>query len=486
MLKVNNLKVNSNEKCILGGISFSMKDGEILGLVGESGSGKTITSLSIAGLLSNNLAMEGDVFLDNVELTKLSSRERREYNGSKIAFIFQEPMTSLNPLMKVGKQIEEVLKLHTDLDKKERYEKVLKIMEEVKLKNPQDLYEKYPYELSGGMRQRIVIAIASVLQPSLIIADEPTTALDATTGRTILELIKELNKKFGSKILLISHDLNVIKQICENVIVMKNGYIVETGTTNEIFTKPKQEYTKLLVEAVTKIEKENKVKGEKAIIAVENLSLYYKEKKETKIIAQNINFKMYEGEILGLLGESGCGKSTLSRAITGLNTNYTGAIHKKCQNIQMVFQDPYASLNPSKNIGFILGEPLRYATYLDENQKECKYSKEQIEKRVYETLNEIGLPKEYYNRFPDELSGGQRQRISIGTAIIARPEIIVADEPVSALDVTVQKQILDLLLELQQTHRITMLMISHDETVLNKVCDRIITWSQICEEGNNT
>lgn len=485
MLKVENLKVKTkvktNEKYILEGISFSMKNSEILGLVGESGSGKTITSLCIAGLLSKELDMEGSISLDDVILTNLNTKKRREYNGRKIAFIFQEPMTSLNPLMKVGKQIEEVLSLHTDLNKASRYEEVIRIMEEVELNNPKELYEKYPYELSGGMRQRVVIAMASILRPSLIIADEPTTALDADTERKILKLIKALNEKYGSKILLISHDLKVIRQICERVMVMKAGYIVEEGLTSDIFSSPKQEYTKLLVEATSVNKKESNRSFGKKILDIQQLCLYYNEKNNKNIIAPNINFHINEGEILGLLGESGCGKSTLSRTITGLNKSYTGSIEilKDNCSVQMVFQDPYSSLNPSKTIGFILSEPLKNSFIVDEYGERIRLTRMEIKERVLETLDEIGLSKEYYDRYPRELSGGQRQRISIGAAIISRPDIIIADEPVSALDVTVQKQILNLLLKLQKNHNLTMLMISHDEVVLSKVCDRIVTWEEI-------
>lgn len=473
MLEVKDLFVTLGDKNIVNGINIEIAHKSIVGMVGESGSGKTISAMAIAGLLDSQMKTSGQIILEGTEISSLNYKERRKFNGSKIAFIFQEPMTSLNPLMKVGKQIEEVLKLHSDISKGDRKARVLEIMREVELEEPLQLYDKYPSELSGGMRQRVVIAMAAVLKPSLIIADEPTTALDADTGRAILKLIKGLNEKYGSKVLIISHDLNVIKSMCSYVYVMKNGELVESGSTRDIFETPKNQYTKSLIEAIQKREKQIKVKGTKDILEVKEVSLYYKEKKGIKVIAENINFSIKKGEILGLLGKSGCGKSTLSRAITGLNQKYKGKIKyygESEKRVQMVFQDPYSSLNPSKTIGFILSEPLK-------NQK--KLTKEQIKEEVLSILKQVELPEEFYNRYPHELSGGQRQRVSIGAALISRPKLIVADEPVSALDVTVQKQILELFLRVQRETNISILMISHDIQVLNQVCDRIIKWDEI-------
>ena len=473
MLEVKDLNVNINKSQILTNVSLSIFDGEILGLVGESGSGKTMTSLAVAGLLPNSADISGSIILDDTRLDTMSSGERRKYNGRSISFVFQEPMTSLNPVMKVGKQIEEILVIHTSLNKEERKKEVLEIMKKVELPNVEELYDKYPNELSGGMRQRVVIAMAAVLKPSLIIADEPTTALDTETGEAILGLIKKINRENETKVLIISHDLNVVKNTCNRVAVMKDGNIVEVGSVEEIFNNPKNEYTKLLIESVNKVEKENKVEADETIVSVSNLSLYYKEKSKEKIISQNINFSIKKGEILGLLGRSGCGKSTLSRVLTGLAKNYHGNILSDIsekQGIQMVFQDPYSSLNQSKTIGFLLSEPLK---------NKGGYSKSEIKKEVLQILDKVGLGEEYYRRYPDELSGGQRQRVSIGIALISKPQLIVADEPVSALDVTVQKQILELLLDLQKKLNISILMISHDKEVLNEVCDRIVTWEEI-------
>lgn len=473
MLEVKDLFVTLGNKNIVNGIALKIPRKAIVGLVGESGSGKTISAMAIAGLLDSQMKTSGQIILEGTEISSLNYKERRRFNGSKIAFIFQEPMTSLNPLMKVGKQIEEVLKLHSDISKNDRKARVLEIMKEVELSEPSKLYDKYPSELSGGMRQRVVIAMAAVLKPSLIIADEPTTALDADTGRSILKLIKGLNEKYGSKVLIISHDLNVIKSMCSYVYVMKDGELVENGTTKEIFEAPKNQYTQSLIEAIQKREKQIKVKGTENILEVKEVSLFYREKKGINVIAENISFFIKKGEILGLLGKSGCGKSTLSKAIAGLNKRYKGEIKyygEGEEKIQMVFQDPYSSLNPSKTIGFILSEPLK---------NQGKLTKEEIKKEVLNILKQVELPEEFYNRYPHELSGGQRQRVSIGIALIAKPKLIIADEPVSALDVTVQKQILELFLKVQKETNISILMISHDIQVLNQVCDRIIKWNEI-------
>lgn len=473
MLEVKDLFVALGNKNIVNGIALKVPHKAIVGLVGESGSGKTISAMAIAGLLDSQMKTSGQIILEGTEISNLNYKERRRFNGSKIAFIFQEPMTSLNPLMKVGKQIEEVLKLHNDISKDDRKARVLEIMKEVELAEPSKLYDKYPSELSGGMRQRVVIAMAAVLKPSLIIADEPTTALDADTGRAILKLIKDINEKYGSKVLIISHDLNVIKSMCSYVYVMKDGELVENGTTKEIFEASKNQYTKSLIEAVQKREKQIKVKGTENILEVKEVSLFYREKKGINVIAESLNFSIKKGEILGLLGKSGCGKSTLSRAIAGLNKRYKGEIKyygEDEEKIQMVFQDPYSSLNPSKTIGFILAEPLK---------NQGKLTREEMKKEVLNILKQVELPEEFYNRYPHELSGGQRQRVSIGIALIAKPKLIIADEPVSALDVTVQKQILELFLKVQKETNISILMISHDIQVLNQVCDRIIKWSEI-------
>ncbi|NLL94006.1 MAG: ABC transporter ATP-binding protein [Clostridiales bacterium] len=457
MLKIEDLKITINDNHIIKGISFEAGPGEIVGLVGESGSGKTITSLAVAGLLPENFHIQGEIHKGDD-----SSK------GTKVGFIFQEPMTALNPLMKVGRQIEEVLKINTKIGSKERKERVIKMMEQVQLENVEEVYNKYPYELSGGMRQRVVIAIATILKPSIIIADEPTTALDVDTSQAILEIILDINKKVKSTILFISHDLSVISKICSRVIVMKDGRIIEEGSTRDILNNPKHDYTKKLISAANLETKVEVATAGENILDIRDVTLYHFDKHKKEDISGNINFSIRRGEILGLLGKSGCGKSSLSRAIAGLSGLYNGNIIKKCSNIQMIFQDPYGSLNPSKTIGFILSEPLRNKGI----------SKAEIKDKVIKTLLEVELSPDYYNRYPDMLSGGQRQRVSIGAAVISEPDLLIADEPVSALDVTIRSQILELILKMQQKHGMSVLMISHDVMVLNNTCDRIIKWEE--------
>lgn len=482
MLRIQDLKIDIGSDNIVSDISFTVLDSEIVGIVGESGSGKTMTMLAVAGLLEKNANITGQIILNGDELEKLSDKDRRKYNGKRISYIFQEPMTSLNPLMRVGEQIEEILILHTDFDKETRKKEILEILELMDFEKPEEVYEKYPHELSGGMRQRVIIAIASILKPDVIIADEPTTALDAETGKAVLDIIKKINEKFGSMIVLISHDLNVIKNICRRVVVMKSGRVVEIGSIKKVFENPDDEYTKKLISATNDYEKTVKVNSKEILVNVEKVSLYYKEKTKNSIfakvikkyISKNINFTIGKGEILGLLGSSGCGKSTLSRVIAGLKKNYEGNISfvdDEELDIKMVFQDPYSSLNPSMTIGQIISEPIR--------NKKSSLTKTEIKEKVEEVLEMVGLSKKYYDRYPSMLSGGQRQRVSIGAAIISKPQLIIADEPVSALDATVCQQILDLFVDIQEKFGITMLMISHDVTALHKVCDRILKWDEI-------
>jgi ABC-type glutathione transport system ATPase component len=330
--------------------------------------------------------------------------------------------------------------------------------------------------------------MASILKPALIIADEPTTALDVETGEAVLHIIKKINEKFKNMIILISHDLKVIKKMCSRVVVMKSGEIVEVGNTSDIFANPKDDYTKRLIASIQTYEKANKKTENKPLVEIDNLSLFYNEKKgesifaktEKHYIAEGICFTINKGEILGLLGGSGCGKSTLSRVLAGLKHNYEGNIRYIGENkedkinIKMVFQDPYSSLNPSMTIGEIISEPLR-----NQKKSSVKHTKEDIRQQVEAVLELIGLDKEYYNRYPSELSGGQRQRVSIGAAIISKPQLIIADEPVSALDATICQQILELFVDIQKKYETTILMISHDVSVLEKTCDRIIKWENI-------
>lgn len=507
LLKVENLEIYFEDKKtfkeknkqppVVNQVSFELDAGEILGIVGESGSGKTITSLSIAGLLPNGAKIsQGSIVLGEKDLLKMSEKELRKLKGEEIAMIFQEPMTSLNPVLKVGYQVEEMLELHTSLPRDERKIRTLSMLEQVGLNNVELVYEKYPHQLSGGMRQRVMIAMAMICKPRLLIADEPTTALDATVQAQILALLKKLNSEFGTTIIIISHDLNVIKGISKKILVMKDGKIVEAGTTKQIFEHPQQEYTKKLVEAIPKINyrvKDGKVKNpsttydfsieNEIILEVKDLSVYYNEKKKDllsttykKEEVHGVSMLLRSSQILGIVGESGSGKTTLAKAIVGLIKEVKGQIISSEPRPQMVFQDPYGSLNPKKTIGWILEEPLKV---------QGGYSKQSRKDKVKQMLKEVDLDENYIDRYPSELSGGQRQRVSIACALITNSKLIVLDEPVSALDITVSSQVLDLLLKLRTKYGLSYIFISHDLNVIYQICDYVLVMHQgiIVEEG---
>ncbi len=450
------------------GISFSMGRGEILAIIGESGSGKSMTALSIAGLLPPDAVSSGEILFNKKDLMALSKEGRRMVQGKDISMIFQEPMTSLNPVMKIGKQIEEVLVLHTGLSKAERKERVCKALLDAGLADPERLCQSYPHQLSGGMRQRVMIAMASVLKPQLMIADEPTTALDKRIQGQILRLLKQINTEKKMGILFISHNLEVVKDFCDRILVMYQGEIVESGTPEEIFQNPKEEYTKKLLASIPKgkqiVKKE--ILEKKPVLEVRNLNVYYTEKrKQKRQVIFNANFTIYEKEIVGLVGDSGGGKSSLSKAILGINKDIEGEICHFTEYPQMVFQDPYGSLNPVKRIGWILEEPLRI---------QVRLKKAERKEKVLHLLERVGLDRAYVGRRPGELSGGQRQRVCIALALILESRFIIADEPVSALDVTIQAQILELLKELKEEYKLSYLFISHDMAVINEMCDRIL------------
>ena len=532
--------------------SFAIRKGEILGVVGESGSGKSMTALGIMGLLKEHGRItEGQLFFDGKELTALAPEEYRALRGCEMSMVFQEPMTSLNPVFTVGKQMEEMLRLHPEFvceteatpdsscngeaayevktvaleqetvrrtrkEQKSIYRQtVLQALRDAGLKEPEQLYGKYPHELSGGMRQRVMIAMAMILRPKLLIADEPTTALDVTIQAKILKLLKEINEKYGISILFISHDLNIIRRMCDRVLVMCKGEIVEQGSVEQIFEAPQQDYTKKLLHAalgeledakyrkklyasaknaeaesseqLTKIqtgfdaEPDTGVKSGH-IIELDAVNVFYKEKQKVqarkglfapsgrKHAVKDVTLHVREGEILGIVGESGSGKSSLAKAIVGLQAQVEGEIRLGTGTPQMVFQDPYGSLNPSKRIGWLLEEPLRLA---------CpEMTREEREQRVDEILTKVDLPLRYKKRFPSELSGGQRQRVAIALALVLNRKLIVLDEPVSALDVTVQEQILELLLRLRREEGLSYIFISHDMQVIRRVCDYVCVMYQ--------
>ena len=475
MLKVENLSIRfkddlSDEDAVKG-ISFAVQTGEIAAIVGESGSGKSMTALSIMGLLKKHAEVQGSIFLDDMDLLALDKKQRHACMGDEIAMIFQEPMTSLNPVMRVGKQVDEILRLHPDSmekgkrSKADRKRRGLEAFGNVDLPNPEEIYNKYPHELSGGMRQRIMIAMATVCRPKLLIADEPTTALDVQTQEQILKLLKKIHKESNLSILMISHDLNVVANLAERIIVMNRGEIVEQGETGKVLQSPEHEYTKKLLASVPKGKKVPSEHSEEIVIEARDLSIYYPEGRKQQFVINHLNFEIRKGEILGLVGRSGLGKTTISKTILGIHRTYTGTYVNHAKHSQMIFQDPFSSLNPAKTIGWILEEPLRVRTNMEPAARR---------KKVTEMLGKVGLPEEYYKRKPGELSGGQRQRVSIALAIIGGADFIIADEPVSALDVTIQAQILELLLQLQKEFGLSMLFISHDIHVIEKMCDRVL------------
>ena len=480
---------NGQVKNVVKDISFQVKEGEILGIVGESGSGKTMTALSIIGLLPHDAYItNGSIVFDKMDLFEIDKELRRELRGRQISMIFQEPMTSLNPSMKIGYQVEEMLTLHEpNLGKLEKKEKTLDALKEAGLDNIQGIYNKYPHELSGGMRQRAMIAMAMLCKPKVLIADEPTTALDVTTQAKILNLIEELSRNYGTTVILISHNLGVIKKICSKVIVMEDGNIVEEGKVSQIFTNPQENYTKQLILSMPVIDKLRTYKKpdpiKEKILEIKNLNVFYNEKgglfskKEKNHVVKDASLFVERGETLGIVGESGSGKSTLAKAILGMIKDTRGEVIHHNIKPQMVFQDPYSSLNPAKTVNWILEEPLKL---------EGKLDKEERKRKVLQILKEVGLDKKYGPHYLSQLSGGQRQRVAIGAALILNPQFIVLDEPVSALDVTVQYQILKLLKKLRKEHNLSYLFISHDLNVVYQICDRVCVMckGEIVETGS--
>ena len=470
-------------------ISFNLEAGEILGLVGESGSGKTMSALAIMGLLPKTAhIVNGSICFMGKELGKATVGELRALKGSQMSMIFQEPMTSFNPVLTIGHQIEEMLQLHSKIPKKEYKNKAITALEEAGLDHADVVYRQYPHQLSGGMRQRAMIAMAMIMGPKLLIADEPTTALDVTIQEKILKLLKKINQVHGTSIILVSHDLGVIKSICNRALVMKDGVIVESGEAKNIFLNPQTEYTKELVAAVpiTWMKMRKNIvdhrltyecsKDDSYLLRVEALNVYYFErakgifsKIERKLVVKDATFTVNKGEAIGIVGESGSGKSTLAKAIVGLIAETEGSISLKTKRPQMVFQDPYSSLNPAKRIGWILEEPLKI---------QGSFSKKERKSKIIQVLEQVGLEEKHLNRYLSQLSGGQRQRVAIAVALMLNPELIILDEPVSSLDVTVQAQILELLKKLREDYNLTYLFISHDLNVVYQMCNRVCVMYQ--------
>ena len=486
LLEVNNLTIGFPDEeglhTVVDHVNFSIGRGEIVGIVGESGSGKTITVQTIMGLKKPDAQiLSGEILFNGTDLLKVSDEELAKIQGNDMSMVFQEPMTSLNPVKKIGWQVAESLKIHTSMSDEEIHERVIEILANVGLPKPEELCQKYPHQLSGGMRQRVMIAMAMICWPKILVCDEPTTALDVTVQAQILQLLRKIHSEANTSILFISHDLNVVKEVCQRVIVMYKGKIVEEGYTEDVLYHPKHDYTKHLIAAIPTNRKD--MRKEDYVVEAKNLNVYYSVKgkgmfgkKEQKHVVQNVDFHIKRGEILGLVGESGCGKSTLAKCVVGLNKNYTGTLNVKEEHPQLVFQDPYSSLNPTKKIGWILEEPLKIHGMQDKAKRKGL---------VDQMLTQVGLDPSYADRYPSELSGGQRQRISIGGSLILDSKFIVADEPVSALDVTVQSQVLNLLLDLHRTRELTYLFISHDLNIVRNFCNRVIVMylGEIVEEA---
>jgi ABC-type glutathione transport system ATPase component len=472
---------------ILSGISFGIRPGETVCLVGESGSGKSVTSLTVMGLLPRGALRPagGKILLDGEDLLAATPGRMRALRASKMAMIFQEPMTALNPVLTVGDQIREVLSAHTDTAPRDQRSRVIDMLAEVHLPDIERIYGSYPHQLSGGQRQRIMIAMALILEPKLLIADEPTTALDVTTQKQILKLIRELQEKHGTSVLFITHDMGVVADIASRVCVMHHGRIVETGVTDDLLRRPQRDYTRDLLTAVPSLvpRRSRPETSPQIVLQTTELGKTYSKAglfsgPRLTIAAADVSIALKQGRTLGIVGESGSGKSTVARCVTRLIDPTTGGIrvrgqeisglsrsslHPHRKRIQIVFQDPYRSLNPRVTVGESIAEgPVNFGT-----------PRKAALARARELLELVGLPADAATRYPHQFSGGQRQRIAIARALAMEPDVLVADEAVSALDVSVQAQVLALLGELQDRLGIAILFITHDLRVAAQICDDV-------------
>ena len=525
LLSVESLTISSKNRVLLSELSFSIFPNEIVAIVGESGSGKSLTALSIAGLLSDSkLKVESKKLqLGENDLSKLSQKDWESTRGKNIGMVFQEPQSSLNPSMRCGIQVMERLQKFEKDDKKTNVAKVLSAFNKVQLPNPERVFKAYPHELSGGQKQRVMIVMALICKPQLLIADEPTTALDVSVQKEILSLIKEQQKINKMSILFISHDLSLVSQFADRVIVMHQGKLIETEKTAKIFRHPKFPYTRALIFArpqpnerlerlptvddFTLVKKSFKVVSNKSrrkkhkliysnspILEVSGINKEYSaaknwfKKNKSFSAIKNLSFKLFPGETLGLVGESGCGKSTLSRILVNLDIPSSGKVvyqgkelnklvRSKRREIQLVFQDPFAALHPLKTVVNAISEPLLVHRLVN-NKKECL-------KMVEELLEKVNLERGFFNRYPHELSGGQRQRVVIARALATQPKLLILDEAVAALDISVQAKVLNLLNDLKKELELSYLFISHDLNVVKYMSDRIVVMKKgiLVEEG---
>ena len=467
-------------------MNFTLEPGRVLAIVGESGSGKSTTAMGLMDLLASNARQSGSVKVKDIEMLNAKQSLLRKFRGKEVAYIFQEPMTALNPVYTIGFQIVETLRTHFDMGPKTARARAVELLTLVEIPNPEMSFDKYPHQLSGGQRQRAMIAQALACDPGLLVADEPTTALDVTVQAEILDLMRGLKTKLNSAILLITHDMGVVADMSDEILVMKDGLTVEHGTADQIFNRPNHPYTKELLAAVPKLGSSKKrvlnvEKGAKPVMRMENVTIEYPKRGRIPAFTavKDFTLEIYPGEIVGLVGESGSGKTTVGRAAIGLlpvksgtleivGTDITRASQKELQPIRrhtgIVFQDPASSLNPRLPIGESIGEPIFLAGLAKGDE---------LNKRVEDLLEQVELPRSYRNRFPHELSGGQRQRVGIARALALTPDLLIADEPTSALDVSVQARFLDLLLDLQDKLKFACLFISHDLAVVDILAHRI-------------
>jgi peptide/nickel transport system ATP-binding protein len=515
-------KTESGLNEVLCGISYNLYSDEILGIVGESGSGKSVASLAIMGLLplKSGVTTLGEVIFNAENLIDCSQKQLESIRGGKIAMIFQEPMSALNPSICCGKQVKEILLQHTNITTKEANKEVVRLFNAVKLPEPEKTYKKYPHEISGGQQQRVMIAMAIACKPEILIADEPTTALDVTVQKEIIALLKTLQKEFKMSVIFISHDLALVSEIADRVLVMYKGAIVEKGDTKSVFKNPQKEYTKALIGArprlksrlkklptisdflsgiipkalITKSarkEKHKNIYSSAPLLEVINLEKTYYSKasffgiKTALKAVDNVSFKVYSGETLGLVGESGCGKSTLGKAILQLDKATAGTLKYKGDDvtklskkalrtlrkeIQIIFQDPYASLNPRLTVGMAIMEPMKvHGLFSSDNERKT---------RTIEILEKVGLDAAHFDRYPHEFSGGQRQRVGIARTIAVQPKLIICDESVSALDISVQAQVLNLLNTLKEDYGFTYIFISHDLSVVKFMSDQLMVMNK--------
>lgn len=520
MLSIQNLSISFNSEneinTVVNNVSFELKEQQILGIVGESGSGKTVTSLAILGLLSKNATISGEILFNEVDLKTISERAFQKIRGNKISMIFQEPMSSLNPSLTCGFQVQEVLLQHKKIARGAAKKQVIELFNKVKLPRVGTIFSQYPHQLSGGQKQRVMIAMAIACKPNILIADEPTTALDVTVQKEIIGLLKELQQETKMSIIFITHDLALVSEIADEVLVMYQGEIVEQGRVAKVFKSPKHTYTKALInskptlgerlkklptvqdfmgnslqnELYTKQERADfhqKIYATEPLLEVKNLATYFNVGKswifgKDQIVkaVDSVSFKLFKGETLGLVGESGCGKTTLGRTILHLEKATKGEIFYKQKEItslskkelknfrkevQIIFQDPFSSLNPRIPVGEAIMEPMKVHHILKSNDERKTY--------VLDILRRVGLLEEHFYRYPHEFSGGQRQRIGIARAIVLKPTLIICDESVSALDVSVQAQVLNLLNELKQDFGFTYIFISHDLAVVKYMADQL-------------